>query len=160
MFSWVMRPDSRAIESNLSTLWLRMEVASASELGLLVGGTLTDIVFIFVFLIPPSDSGCPVLSPGILSFLTPVLKSYAYVYSCIFWIVTLDIQPQTLIPSKQISRINLILNVIKHSIISISYYGICSCLELLNIVHNETTKECGAIFYRWLINNNCGSLGL
>lgn len=66
----------------------------------------------------------------------------------------------SLISSKNISCIYLILYIIQTSIVSVGDDGMALCFEGLEIVLNSTTEEGAALFQGWLIDNYLSTLCL
>ena len=65
-----------------------------------------------------------------------------------------------LIPSEEVSCINLILYIVETRIIAVGDNGIGLSLELGQVVHDNTTEEGAAVFKGRLIDDNVGPLGL
>lgn len=65
-----------------------------------------------------------------------------------------------LIPSEDVSCINLILYIVETLIIAVGNDGMALCLELGEVIDYETAEEGASVFKSWLINDNIGTLGL
>ena len=67
---------------------------------------------------------------------------------------------KSLISSKDVSCINLILYIVQTSIIAVGDDGMALCLEGFEVVLNSATKEGAALFQGWLIDDYLGTLCL
>ena len=65
-----------------------------------------------------------------------------------------------LVSSKNISSINLILDIIQTSIIAVGDDGMALCLEDFEVVLDSTAEEGAALFQGWLIDDYLSTLCL
>ena len=59
-----------------------------------------------------------------------------------------------LIPSEDVSCINLILYIVETRIIAVGDDGIGLSLELGEVVDYETAEECASVFKSWLVDDD------
>ena len=64
------------------------------------------------------------------------------------------------IPSEQVSRVNLVLNVLENRIVSVCNNGITAFFEFFNVIDDKRAEERGSFGQSRLINDRRGSFRL
>ena len=65
-----------------------------------------------------------------------------------------------LVTTEDVARIDLVLNIVKASIIAVGDEGLTLCLELIEVIDHLAAEECGAVFKGWLVDNHLSTLSL
>lgn len=90
----------------------------------------------------------------------PYLFLYRRQQTCIYAYQDNNIMKLSLISSKNITCINLILYIIQTSIVAVGNDGMALCLEGFEVVLYSATKESAVFFQGWLIDDYLGTLCL
>ena len=65
-----------------------------------------------------------------------------------------------LISTEDIAGIDFFVYIVQACIVAVGYDGLALGLEFLQVIDDLATEEGGAVFKRWFVNDDFGSLGL